>query len=720
MNKLIAMPLLLLLTACNPISVPVDYYDGRWDPPTVEKIEAAAQVGNVSGQTATISGAGFGTEAEKVLVQFGNRNAVITAITDGEITVVVPPGPVGGGDVAVLVGTYTGFASGTYTYEMGDDVLEGDGQGSEGQVGYVLVTNYWESCFGGLSPRLEETYGTGNFTDCQTFAYLGSTGITGAAEAIEFAAERLHAPSQGWSGAADLGDGEWRVERPGELAYFSGLEDFHVDLGTVTLTNEYWSDSDGYCVDLSETAAYRYGGGDPDYPDAVTLTGAGLPVVTDADEHGNCEEGRAYEADTLQFCQRDSSDGVPEYIYETDWPINEDFFENGKHSNQTKDHNLQPVDVELHLPDVGVDSVKLSLPEPLVVYNTEGFDEIFTDGTPGAQDVWSAYGTMQHCFDDDGRSEDLDDGALTFEWPVTDVEYSELEDPILGVRTYVRVSITELSLGWFGGINYPVRATITVPDELDTYRGTGPDGKQQTRSRLTIPASVMYQLPTIKFPAAGGLGGAGLVVQEADDHYGYMFIEVQRVTEYTIQTDKGPMVFAYVTGDFGFTEWVNPTDDACHNCEDDDGDGWVDDKDPDCAAGVEEVGTPGTTACADGVDNDGDGLTDAEDDACEGADDDDESNCDNGLDDDEDGLEDEDDADCIRGDNETTPDGCVDGEDNDGDGWTDAADPDCLLGIAEEGFGTAECNDNVDNDGDNLSDALDAECTAATDESELD
>jgi hypothetical protein len=256
-----------------------------------------------------------------------------------------------------------------------------------------------------------------------------------------------------------------------------------------------------------------------------------------------------------------------------------------------------------------------------------------------------------------------------------------------------------------------VRATVTVPDEYDTYETKGTDGRREVRSRLTVPASVMYQLPTVYFPSGGGLGGQGLV---ADDgrHLGYMFIEFQRVTEYTLNTEAGPVVFAYVTGDFGFTEWVNPTDDACHDCLDDDRDGWVDNEDPDCAEATEELGI-GTAACNDGRDNDGDGLEDSADPDCERAADEDETNCDNGEDDDADGLLDDEDADCAQGRNETLPDGCVDGDDNDADGWTDGADPDCLSGVGETGFGDNECNDGVDNDADTLVDAADPACTTA-------
>ncbi len=705
MPRILVLPVLLLLASCDGYQPAIGYYDGRWDPPSVSGLSQESQAGNVGGQSLVISGSGFGDDPAKVLVQVGSHNAVVVSTTDGELVVTLPPGPVGGGAVPLTVATETGFATTEYLYDMGDAVVEGEGETTPEAVGYVLVSNYWESCFGGLSSRLNEAYGV---TDCEDFAYLGYTGLDGSAEALEFSLKRLHAGSQGWSGASDLADGEWRVERPAENPYVGGVDEFRLDLGEVTLSNPLWSGEDDYCVDLSETASYRYGGGAEGYPDAVSLSGDGLPVVSSTKD-GNCEEGEAfYESDELEFCARTTADNVPENVYRADWPIKENFFLGNR-------ARLTEVEVGLTMSAVGVEDVQLRLPPPLVVYNTEGYDDILTDGSAtGAQDLWAAYGAMQHCFSDRGTGERLDDVAFTFEWPVADSELttSSENDRVLGARTYVRMSITELTVGWFGGINYPVRATVTVPDETDTYQTTGADGRRETRSRLTVPSSVMYQLPTVYFPAGGGLGGQGLISPTDGRHLGYMFIEFQRVTEYTVGTDAGPVVFAYVTGDFGFTEWVNPTEDACHDCEDGDRDGWVDDDDPDCTAGLEELDV-GTTACNDGRDNDGDGDADVNDADCANALDDDETNCANGLDDDGDGFEDADDADCAQGHNESLPDGCVDGADNDGDGWTDQLDPDCIAGVSEEGYGTNECNDGVDNDADLLVDASDPSCTSA-------
>ena len=195
----------------------------------------------------------------------------------------------------------------------------------------------------------------------------------------------------------------------------------------------------------------------------------------------------------------------------------------------------------------------------------------------------------------------------------------------------------------------------------------------------------------------------------------------------------------------------------CSDKADNDGDGWVDDADPDCDVYNREAGWMGT-ACNDGIDNDMDGAVDSEDMGClngfdmEEADDADET-CSDGIDNDGDLWEDEEDPDCIFGvaednsffglsecnDGIDNPDdsgeldedidasdkdcktaldnaenripsgSCADGEDNDGDGWFDTEDPDCIDG-GEGSIGLTACNDRQDNDGDGAIDADDADC----------
>ena len=188
---------------------------------------------------------------------------------------------------------------------------------------------------------------------------------------------------------------------------------------------------------------------------------------------------------------------------------------------------------------------------------------------------------------------------------------------------------------------------------------------------------------------------------------------------------------------------------------DDDGDGWVDELDPDCLVGSWEVGFNDDYGCNDGYDNDGDGAIDADDEDCahpwatensscsDGEDNDgdglqdandfdcdafgDENGetndlyaCSNGLDDDGDGLVDTDDDGCAPNNNQdnledlwTDEDRCRDDVDNDGDGWVDSDDPDCDLFDTEAGWTTYACNDGIDNDGDTFVDADDADCWSA-------
>ncbi len=713
-------PVLLALVGCGIIpSDQVGYYDGATgSPPTIDGIDADEQNGNVGGVVVTIDGSGFGDSADDLMVQFGNRNATIVSVSDTQLVVTVPQGPMGGGSVNVTVGTVNGMAQAPFLFDMGPDLLESSAGSDEipGQdgsidgsdvVGYILVNNFWESCYGGLSGRLDDTYGE---TGCKEIAYIGNTGIDGTAEALNFAYPRLGSAYQGFFGATDLSAGEWRVQRPGEVAYAAQVENFHVDLGRVRLKNRYYADEDPVCVDLAETATYRYGGGEADAPAPYVLYGSGLPEVTKA-SGGECDEGTLYDVDELEMCARITEEGVPDYIYGADWPVDQNFFASSR-------DGLEPVEVRLDMDDVGVDDLPLVLPEPLVVYNTGGFVSLIGDDGAGAADLWGL-SIMEHCFDKDDDGEDLADDAFTFEWKVSpidtpdggdDVDYPDVEGQVLGYRTYVRVSLTQLSMGWFGGIAYPTRATITVPDDYQSYEVEESRNKVSRYSTLSVPASVMYQFATITPPAGGGQFSS---LAAPTDDAGYLIVEFQRVTEYTVQSDAGPVAFTYVTGDFGFYEWKNPTDDTCHDCADGDGDGWVDDVDPDCLAGEEELGTTGT-ACNDGVDNEGDGLVDAADLDCEDGVDNDEYNCNNNKDDDGDGFRDEDDADCQRGDSEMFADGCVNGLDDDGDGWADSDDPDCLDDTAEVGVGESSCNDGADDDGDGWTDVADPDCTAAT------
>lgn len=128
-----------------------------------------------------------------------------------------------------------------------------------------------------------------------------------------------------------------------------------------------------------------------------------------------------------------------------------------------------------------------------------------------------------------------------------------------------------------------------------------------------------------------------------------------------------------------------PTAGACDDNVDNDGDGLIDELDPDC---INNFGIEGIGLCTDGIDNDNDGLGDAAD------------------------------PDCMGIPFNTTPppvEGggrCNDGVDNNANGLTDAADPFCFAGdnyAAFEGV-AGRCNDGIDNDGNGVADGADPQC----------
>jgi hypothetical protein len=695
---------LLVLAGCSLMQEKSEqYYAGNWDPPEVENLSTAVENGNVGGSTVEIRGSGFGTDASQILVQFGDHNAEVLSVEDTKVTVIVPAGPIAGGAVPVRVATPTGFYppdgaadSVTYTYDVGTV--------AEDQVGYVQVNNFWESCYGGLSDRDDN-----GAAGCDDIAYIGLAGIDGQAEALKFAYPRLHTQYIGFMGGTDRGDSEWKFERPGQLSYAAAIDDLHKDIGDVVLTNEEWAGKD-FCADVNGLATFRYGGGqtgEPGTDDYLSAREAYAFSSLDhadgelVDEGESCREGRArFDVDQLPFCTTTDAVGVPSYVYEAQWPVAANFFEGPD--------ELTPATIAMTASEVGIEGQELTLPESLVVYAREGVEPVF-EGATDAGDLW-ALSAPQGCFDDGDNGEDLNDTAISFAW-----KPAEEWQPTAGLdqETYVRVTFTALALNWFGTSGYPVRATIVVPDEHD-YEKRDDVGERSKFSHLDIPASVLYQFPTVRLPIASGFGGEGLLDSSVGD-WGYIIVTFERVTEYKIPSSAGgDVVFSYTTGDFGFYGWTNPTDDSCHNCLDDDDDSWTDADDPDCEDGTEETGKNRDVACNDGRDNDGDGLVDSADDLCESGTDEDESNCTDGRDNDNDDLADEEDPECADGRYEGA-DGppCENDADDDGDGWTDADDPDCATEDDEVGFGQTECNDGVDNDADGLSDVEDTDCASA-------
>ncbi|MBW1880361.1 MAG: hypothetical protein JRJ84_18545 [Deltaproteobacteria bacterium] len=240
---------------------------------------------------------------------------------------------------------------------------------------------------------------------------------------------------------------------------------------------------------------------------------------------------------------------------------------------------------------------------------------------------------------------------------------------------------------------------------------------------MGVPNDVLYQFPTPNAEWSGEntalrFGFLGTF----EDNASFMLIEVLRVTDYRVETDAGPLVVSYVTGDLTFPSWNNPLDDGddCADCLDGDEDGWTDFRDPDCnsglgGSGLEENATS-TYTCNDGLDNDDDGDIDAADGKCERGWDA-ESNCADGLDNDGDGWVDVLDGECPEADPYAQEEGadiwtCSDGLDNDGDGWIDSGDPACTKGddAEDDDFLGTQCNDDADNDGNFDVDSEDLYC----------
>ena len=151
----------------------------------------------------------------------------------------------------------------------------------------------------------------------------------------------------------------------------------------------------------------------------------------------------------------------------------------------------------------------------------------------------------------------------------------------------------------------------------------------------------------------------------------------------------------------------------CTDNTDNDGDGLVDCRDPECQ-GFMICKEDNSQNCNDAIDNDGDGLIDCEDPECLEflyCDEDDEQ-CSDGIDNDNDGLIDcqepncQDEAFC----NENNVITCCDGIDNDNDGRTDCDDSECEMFLYCREHTFADCTDGIDNDLDGLIDCADPNC----------
>ena len=691
--------LVLAATGCSfSTGAPVPYYTG--DGPSITGLDVTSEHGNIGGGTVTISGSGFGAEVGDIVVLFGTNNAAILSVSDGAITVTVPAGPVSCGVVPVTVATADNY------FVFGDD---------EGESGYIYDPGptFDDDATAETIYDSEDAYVVlQNYTGINWESWVGTTGVAGMAEFLEFSYPRYHTQDIGVAVATDMAsDQEWVVQTPGLINYIMGLEDLRLEVDDFVVYNH---DNDGV----------------QDWVDAQSLE----PARPDDSNK------LTYEVNQLHMCQEPYKDTRDKHRYSSAWPILENFF--------WTDNEDDTVDITVDFtPDEdsvgagvvfadGNSTVDLKLPPQMVVYGVEGFKA----GTGAG--AWtlgqSGVGAFDTCFDDeddDDRDTTLDDVALRWEWAPIPESYDEYvasaigNGVVLDIKSYVRVTFSQLSIGWIGGESYPIRTTIVVPDDNEYDETTG-------MSSVSMPVDVFYQFPTSDVFSGGETLGMPSWDDPTDPRWGYSFVSADRVTEFRLASYDadgmadpnagvgltGDLVVAYATGDFGLFSYIHALDESssCGDCVDNDGDGWVDRDDPDCdddyrADGsdpAEDNYTLGMFTCNDELDNDEDGLFDWEDDECESGDES-ESNCDNGDDDDGDGWEDELDGECIDGGSELGADtwGCSNGLDDDGDTWIDADDPDCTDGQAEElGVGTTVCNNGLDDDGHGDADGADPYC----------
>ncbi|MEL6346761.1 MAG: IPT/TIG domain-containing protein [Myxococcota bacterium] len=725
------------LTACAAAEFEA-YYDEDGVPPTISGVSVIGEDGNVGGQTVVIQGSNFGESSLAVTVMFGDQNAEIVDITDSEITVISPRGPLEGGPVDVAVGTISGFErlEGGYSYTLGNTTGDdGDNkvpfpERTEGQIAYVTIANTTLSCLGGI----HDTDGAlGN--QCQQFAYTGQSGITGQAEGYEFTFPRAHLAwfdmLNGFGQRNAISWNEWTIMDPPQSINPFDLggdtEDQRIDVGEVTLRNRQINDP--FCVDLSYFGDYRYTGGGaiPDDPDGrtydvFTVTPADTrPLNTDFEDECPTDyvsgQGRraAQFNNRLRMCETQEYDYANTHVYEASWLSGSNFFQ-GSRSDGGVPPEVQ-IPIEVSIPNLGIEDFPITLPAYAQFESTlgdESFDWIYREGNDACPDG-----------DDPDRVTSGDDPVYEWRWIPADIE---TPSGVSQVNHFVTVNVSLLTIGWFGS-ELPIQATITVPDNNNFDPETG-------YASVALPASVFFALPTNSLDfgfAAGGLANelTGEYIDPSETGYGQLTVTVERITEYTIEgvsgrnrageRKSGDLVIAYATGDVAlWIDWTNPLDSSnpCSDCQDNDGDGWVDLEDPDCLFGENPEGEDEDDTCINGEDDDEDGLIDEEDPDCsESGFLSEDFTCNDSVDNDGDGEIDSLDVDCVDAlSGESSQ--CINDEDDDGDGWVDDEDPGCSEGLFEDGEDPAEytCNDGLDNDGDGWIDGDDPACTDGLDE----
>ena len=724
MRLLVLIPSVLLAACADGLN---PYYGDDAAAPSITGLDVNSELGSIGGHTVVISGSNFGGDASAITVQFDSRNAHVISADNTSITVETPPGPMQGGAVDVAVGTVGGQArlADSYTYELPTR--------ADNQIAYVTLSNDTLSCYGGIY--------TEDISGCETFAYSGQTGISGRSEAFDFIFPKAHMPFSlgkgGFAPATDISWEEWAIEVPPQSINTLDLEGdtraLRLDIGEVTISNPAL-EGETFCADLTSAGTFVYNGDDPYVPsedasdeDVSALEGYIYPNATiypdgDLIDEGSCSDANAREYDlgNLQFCEVQEYETSRTYVYEADWMAGENFFRADPSGNGRLDSEAA-IPVTLSIPNAGI-SEDIVLTEYARFANVaEADDDVF----------WFNRGDVANdaCSDttlgDDGdRITSGGDAAFEWVWEPSAVEHELSDGGLKSVDTYVKVTISYFALSWLGGDGLPIAATITVPDDFNYDEETG-------LSSLSLPSWVLYSMPSADtsygYVSSGQFGGTEWTgwAQNSNQYYGLVVITMDRITEYTFDTTvdgrSGELVFAYNTGDMGLFLWDNPLDsldvDSCADCVDNDGDGWVDDLDPDCIDGDAEVNASTDSTCNDGIDNDGDALIDWEDDDCIDGTTGESAECSDNIDNDADGWIDQDDPDCITDvfeNNDTFGDyTCNDGVDNDNDGWIDGDDLACEAGNESEDDGFQadyQCNNGADDDAHGDPDALDLHC----------
>jgi hypothetical protein len=665
--------ILAALTACANVDIP-PYYEGG-AAPVIDGIEPAVEQGNLGGATITVNGSNLGTDPADLVVTIGGHNAVILEANNSNLVLQTPAGPLSGGLVDVVVATANGYAWNEDAYEY-DVVLGDEASPYTDQTAFISVQNLYASCqFGLWDHATDAAAGVG----CGTIS--GSTGITGSSEWWKSPWPRAHVGEVGWAGTPTDFTPLWQIQEVPESGFVMGYDEIRYRVGEFYLENPEWR-GESVCVD---------------------------PSADPVDNEASCADDASaeYDLDKLRFCESfDPADGGTRR-YAADWNVGANFFA----SDADEDIPTEPVDIIVHVEDIDPDlelkadlEAEVRLPGAMIVTAKQGFGDDETD-----QALWGVTGGVDSCLDGDGDgSARLDEDGIVLQWAPIEEPEKIGGDDVTASSTWVHVSITYLPIGWFGGFNGGLRASVVVPDSV---------------GEIGIPNSVLYQFPTPTFDSYAGVNeitGVGHL-GTWESGASYLIFEVYRFTDLQLANDatRTNVVLSYATGDIGFVTWDNPTErgDDCDDCIDGDDDGWVDAKDPDCMDGGAgtEANKTSASSCNDGIDNNDDGVMDADDSLCEdGADG--EFTCDDDADNDEDGWIDGLDSECITGEQEAGDDDpsatCSNGLDDDGDGWIDGEDPACTKGAdpEDDGFGTNACNDGEDNDGHGDVDADDPFC----------